>query len=106
MRVLFDQGVPVPLRQMLLDYEIDTAYERDWATLGNGELLAVAEEAGYTVFVTTDKNLQYQQNSSERRIAILVLSTPSWPRIRDSKSNIVEAMDKATPGAFFEVSIR
>lgn len=66
MRILFDQGTPVPLRSELYGHEIETAYKRGWSTLENGELLAVAEADGFEGLVTTDNNLQYQQNLSER----------------------------------------
>jgi hypothetical protein len=56
---------------------VSTAYELDWATLKNGELLRLAEENGFEVLVTTDTNLRYQQNLAERRIAVVVLSTTS-----------------------------
>ena len=62
MRILFDQGTPVPLRQSLTHHEVTTAYERDWSTLKNGELLDTAEKQGFEVLVTTDSNLKYQQN--------------------------------------------
>jgi hypothetical protein len=51
-RVLFDQGTPVPLREALLDHEVSTAYERGWSTLKNGELLDAAEQNRFEVFVT------------------------------------------------------
>ena len=79
MRVLFDQGTPAPLRQFLVQHEVATAYERGWSTLTNGDLLQAAETAGFTVLVTTDTHLKYQQNLVARRIAIVVLSTTSWP---------------------------
>jgi len=81
-RVLFDQGTPVPLRESLTQHEVSTAYERGWSNLTNGELLDIAEQEGFTVFVTTDLNLKYQQNLSVRRIAIVVLTSTSWPRIQ------------------------
>ncbi len=43
MRILFDQGTPVPLRQHLNRHVVDTAFERGWSALSNGELLDVAE---------------------------------------------------------------
>ena len=46
MRVLFDQGTPEPLRHLLTQHEIATAYERGWAQLKNGELLDAAEKEG------------------------------------------------------------
>jgi hypothetical protein len=81
-RVLFDQGTPVPLRKLLEPHLVDTAFERGWSLLKNGELLTVAEQAGFEGFVTTDRNLRYQQNLDGRRIAIIVLSSTSWPRIQ------------------------
>jgi hypothetical protein len=54
-KVLFDQGTPVPLRRALPDHLVETAFERGWASLKNGDLLAVAEDAGFEVFVTTDR---------------------------------------------------
>ena len=60
MRVLFDQGTPAPLRQGLPLHSVETAHERGWATLRNGDLLQIAENAGFDVMVTTDHNLQYR----------------------------------------------
>jgi hypothetical protein len=46
---------------------------RPWVEkLDNGELLAQAEAAGFQVLVTTEKNLRYQQNLADRKIAIVV----------------------------------
>ena len=84
---------------------MSTAYELGWATLKNGELLAAAESNGFDVFVTTDTNLSYQQNLSNRNIAIVILSTTSWPRIQKSVAAIVSAIDAATPNSYQIVSI-
>ena len=73
--------------------------------LKNGELLAEAEINGFDVFVTTDTNLSYQQNLSDRKIAIVVLSTTSWPRIQNSVAAIVSAIDTARPNSNQIVSI-
>jgi hypothetical protein len=104
-RVLFDQGTPVPLRKVLTTHSIETAYERQWATLGNGELLTVAEREGFEVFVTTDLNLRHQQNLAAWRIAVVVLSTPSWPRIKQAADAIIGAIDNAALGSYTEVQI-
>ena len=84
---------------------MSTAYELGWATLKNGELLAAAEGNGFDVFVTTDTNLSYQQNLSARKIAIVVLSTTSWPRILKSVAAIVSAIHTAKPNSYQIVSI-
>jgi hypothetical protein len=104
-RVLFDQGTPVPLRNTLTEHSVETAFERNWATLGNGELLTVAENEGFEVFVTTDLNLQHQQNLSSRRIAVVALTTPSWPRIKQAVGLVASAVNEAVPGSYIEVSI-
>jgi hypothetical protein len=80
MKILFDQGTPVPLRRQLQEHSVDTAYERGWSHLTNGALLAAAEAAGYELLITTDRNLKYQQNLAGRSLAILVLLSASWPR--------------------------
>ena len=54
MKILFDQGVPVPLRDSV-PAEVVTCYEMGWATLSNGKLIVQAEKE-FDVFVTTDKN--------------------------------------------------
>lgn len=81
MNILFDQGVPVPLRAFLSAHEVTTAHEAGWATVNNGELLKAAERNRYAVLVTTDQNLEYQQNLRERKIAVMVLCSTSWPRM-------------------------
>ena len=105
MRVLFDQGTPVPLRESLTRHEVATAYERGWSNLTNGELLDIAEQEGFTVFVTTDLNLKYQQNLSARRIAIVALTSTSWPRIQRAIGTVVQAIDGASEGSYAEVEI-
>jgi hypothetical protein len=52
---------------------VTTAKERGWDTLGNGDLLAAAEQAGFDVVLTADKNMRHQQNLEGRRIALPVL---------------------------------
>lgn len=103
MKVLFDQGTPQPLRHELVGYSVDTVYEQGWSTLANGALLAAAEQAGYDVFVTTDQNLRYQQNLAARRLAILVLRTTSWPKIRPHVRRIQDAIDAINAGAYHEI---
>jgi hypothetical protein len=104
MLVLFDHSVPAPLSPHLIGHTITEARTRGWNTLTNGNLLSEAERAGFDVFVTADKNMQYQQNLTGRKLAIVVLSTPQWPVVRLHIPEIVAAIDAATPGSFLELT--
>lgn len=103
MRILFDQGTPAPLRGCLDEHEVSTAFELGWSTLRNGELIERAD-ALFDVLITTDRNLRYQQNLSGRRIAILVLWTTSWPRLRDRAGDIALAIAGLKSGDYVELT--
>lgn len=66
MRILFDHGAPAPLIPFLTGHTVTKAKDAGWDRLVNGELLKAAEEAGFEVLITTDKNMVMQQNSPAR----------------------------------------
>jgi hypothetical protein len=103
-RILFDQGTPAPLRRFLLAHNVATAAELNWSDLANGELLRAAETQ-FDAFITTDKNLRYQQNVANRRLAILVLPFTSWPKLQAHLPQIVGAIDRLRPGDYEELPI-
>jgi hypothetical protein len=103
MLILFDHGTPRGIARFLLGHTVTRAKQRGWDTLSNGDLLAEAERAGFDVFVTADKNIQYQQNLSGRKIAVVVLSTPQRPLVRLHTEKI--AVDAAASGSYVEVHI-
>ena len=105
MKILFDQGTPVPLRRHLHPGRVDTAAEMNWSELDNGELLAVAEEAGFDILITTDQNLCYQQNLAQRRIGIIVLMSTSWPRIQQKVLDVITAVNDLPQGGYVEVTV-
>jgi hypothetical protein len=105
MRILFDQGTPVPLRQHLTSHVVDTAFERGWSTLSNGELRAVTEQEGYELLITTDQNLRYQQHLANRQLAILVLLSTSWPRIQLRVETIQAAVESNVAGRYQEIAL-
>jgi hypothetical protein len=43
-----------------------------WGGIKNGRLLQLAVDNGFGIFITTDKNLQYQQNATKFPITIVV----------------------------------
>ena len=71
----------------------------------NGELIAVAEAAGFDVLLTTDKNMRYQQNLTSRKLAFVALGNQQWPTLRRYVERVVAAVDAATPGSYTDVDI-
>ena len=104
MRILFDRGAPVPLKEHLPGHQVETAFERGWSRLSNGELLAAAE-GRFDVLITTDQNLRHQQSLAGRKLAVLVLPTTSWPRLRDRTGEIAAALASLKPGEYRELSL-
>jgi hypothetical protein len=104
MRILFDQGTPVPLRGALAGHLVVTAFELGWHNLANGDLLQAAEAEGFEVLVTTDQRLKHQQNLSHRKIAVLVLTTTNWLRLGPDASSVAAAIDLLKVGDYLELS--
>jgi len=105
MLILFDHGTPRGIARFLAGHTVTRTRQRGWDRLSNGDLLAEAERAGFDVFLTADKNIQYQQNLVGRKIAVVVLSTPQWPLVRLHTAKIAAAVNAATPGSYVEVQI-
>ena len=78
MRLLFDECVSRLLKTAFTahGHECSTVPEVGFAGKKNGELLGLAEET-FDVFVTIDKNIQYQQNLAGRQIAVLIIRARS-----------------------------
>jgi predicted nuclease of predicted toxin-antitoxin system len=106
MRVLFDQGTPVPLAQFLPGHTISTAAREGWSRYRNSDLLNAAEAAGFDVLITTDKNLRYQQNLTGRKIAINRVAKATVARAAQTCApGRCAAINAATHGAYIEVEI-
>lgn len=105
MLILLDNNAPRGLVRALASHTATEARERGWATLKNGELLSAAEQAGFDVLVTADKNIRYRQNLKVRKIAIVVLTQLRWGLVRKRLTEIGIAVNAATPGNFSEVEI-
>jgi hypothetical protein len=105
MRVLFDHGTPSGIARSLSGHDVTEAIERGWDRISNGELLKVAEAAGFDVLLTTDKGIRYQQNLTGRKIAIVVLGNSTWRVVRLYLDRIALVIADATPGSYAEVDI-
>ena len=105
MLILFDHGTPRSISRWLLGHTVVEAVARGWDTLANGELLTAAEEAGFDLLLSTDKNIQYQQNLKGRRIAIVILGNSQRPAVHRYIDRVVAAVNAAVPGSYTEVEI-
>ena len=105
MRILFDHGTPSGIAPSLAGHEVTEAIELGWDRISNGELLTKAEAAGFDLLLTTDKNIQYQQNLKGRQIAIVVLGNSAWRIVRVHLDRIVAVVDKSAQGSYSAVDI-
>lgn len=105
MRILFDHGAPAPLIPFLTGHSVTKAKDAGWDRLVNGELLIAAEEAGFEVLVTTDKNMVTQQNLKGRAIAIVALGNSQWRIVQRHVRKVASAVNAATPGSYTEVDV-
>ena len=105
MRILFDQGVPVAIRDALQGHAVRTANEQSWSALLNGDLLRVAEEAGFDVLLTTDTSLPHQQTLKGRKLSVVIINKNRWILIKPKISEIVAAVSSAIQGTYSVVEI-
>jgi predicted nuclease of predicted toxin-antitoxin system len=97
-RVLLDECLPRRLKRELVGHDVKTAPEMGWASEKNGELLALAA-ADFDVFLTSDRNLSYQQNLSAFEIAVIVVlaASNSIDSLRPLVPWMLEAVATAKP---------
>jgi hypothetical protein len=105
MRILFDHNTPRGIARHLVGHSVTEAKQRGWERLTNGALLASAEEAGFDILLTADKNMTYQQNLSGRRIALVVLGNSPWRLARLHLNEIAVAVNAASHGSYAKVEI-
>ena len=105
MLVLFDQGTPIGIRDSLPGHTVRTAAQQGWSTLLNGQLLRAAEHAGFDVLLTTDTNLQFQQNLEGRKLAVVILNRNKWKLISRVLPQIAAAVLAAKPGSWTVVEM-
>jgi hypothetical protein len=103
MLILFDQVTPAGVARFLPGHTVVKAKDRGWDALSNGDLLTVAEQAGFDMVITADRNMRYQQNLEGRRITLVVLSTPQWPIVKSRADKIAAVVNAAASGSYVEI---
>ena len=102
MKIIIDECVPHIVKKRLPERGIKTVQEMGWAGVKNGELLKLVE-TNFDVFITSDKNLRYQQNLQDRTIAILLLPSNQVPIIENLLPQIDEELESIKSGDFIEI---
>ena len=74
--------------------------------LGGHNRWTSTEQEGYEVLITTDQNMRYQQNLTDRRLAIVVLLSTAWPYVQPRIEEIRTVLDEIRPGELREVPIQ
>ena len=77
MKVLLDECVPRKLKNKLTGHECRTVPEAGLAREKERKLLSLAEEAGFDVFVTVDRGIEYEQNLAARNVAVILVRAKS-----------------------------
>ena len=79
MRVLLDHCVDFHFAKLIIGHDVSHTKTLGWHQLSNGKLLTAAEDAGFQVMVTVDKNVRFQQNIYKGQISLITLN----PRLVD-----------------------
>ncbi len=105
MKIILDEDTPAPLGSYLSGHEVETVPRMGWAGTGNGELLALVAEHGFEVFLTCDRNLQYQQNLATRPFAVVVLAVPNknMATLLPLVPEVLRVFSAAEPGHVYQV---
>ena len=106
MRILIDECLNWRLGRALTGHYAVSAQRTGWSGIKNGELLALAEQNQFDVFLTGDRNLSFQQNATRLRIAVIVLEAegiqlhhtlPLMPKV-------LAGLPSLTPGQVVRIS--
>ena len=98
MRILLDEDIPRRLGPLLVGHDASTVPRSGWSEIKNGKLLALAATR-FDVFLTMDRNLEFQQNLAALPIAILVIEALSnrIAHLRPLVLEILRALNSVRP---------
>ncbi len=106
MKILLDENLPIKLKFKIIDYKVFTVRDMNWNSVKNGKLLKLAIDNNFDIFLTTDKNLQYQQNIPKIEIALIVLDVTllKWSYIEPLVPKIMEIIPRIEKGNIYVIN--
>jgi len=95
MRVLLDNNVNQRFARLLTGHEVVHSRKMGWEERYNGTLIQAAEDEGFSVVITADKQMRYQQNVSRWKISIIVLNSwrITWRQIQPLGTKVQAILD-------------
>jgi len=99
MRILLDENFPADFAKLFEGHDISTVHSLGWSGVKNGELLRLAYGV-CDVFVTLDRNLEFQQNVKVLPFGVVVVSSVSnrMADLRPHIASIIQAASRVAPG--------
>lgn len=100
MRILLDENMDRRLQRLFgPEQDVTTVSENGWSGKKNGALLASAAEL-FDVFITMDRNIQFQQNLSSYDLKIILITAHSNRRadVEPAIPKILQILKKLKPG--------
>jgi Domain of unknown function (DUF5615) len=105
MKILIDECIPRKFKRSLLGHDCLTVPEAGLAGTENGQLLSLAEERRFEVFVTIDRGFEFEQNLSGMSVAVIIIRAES-NRIRDLLPHVpacLAALRSIKPGELVRI---
>ncbi len=102
MKIIIDECVPSIVKRGLPERGIVSVQEMGWAGVKNGKLLKLVSDE-FDVFITSDKNLRYQQNLDDLELAIVLLPSNQVPVVKDLLPQIDIALSVINARDFIEI---
>ena len=105
MKILVDECLNWRLKHDFESHEVSTVQELGWSGIINGELMRLASEAGFEVFITIDKNLQFQQNIRKYQLIVIVLQARlnRLEYLRPLIPGVLRKLPMMKPGETYEI---
>jgi hypothetical protein len=104
MRIIFDENVPWPLRRFFVGHSVTSVQLEGWRGIENGEIIRLVD-GRFDVLLLADKNLRYQQNLAERKVALVELPTNRWPLLQQIAPRILAAVESSEPASYIIVDL-
>lgn len=105
MKILIDECLPIRLKDEYAEHIVSTVQEMGWQGKRDNELLKLAVDKGFEIFITIDKNIRYQQNTKKIKLGIIVLDMPrtKLENLKPMTKNVLALISKAQPYKVYQL---